>query len=232
MPVTWDQATFDSVYRVRIRDPAHPDHGDLVNRWKHYSREGMTRLFDPYLQNPGVMVGYERRWANLTSRVTIPTTDRILVVGCAFGWLIEAAKAAGWPNVYGIDNSPHISNVAGTPGQTEVAGGTVLVQEDFTGGGAVRNALRQATGDDEFHWLICEDVDSSFSDAEITGVVVPTLESALYSSEPESQIVHLVSCKHGGIDGNPLVYWRTLAEHALLAPTHTWIDIVTWEIAS
>jgi len=225
MPITWDETLFNALYQIRIRDPAHPDHGQI----KHYTRAGMARAMDPYSDD---MTLYEHRWSQLTSLFTIPTIDRILIGGCAFGWLIEVAKDAGWPNVYGIDNSPYVvsaKNNESLPGQTELRGDVVLVEENFTGGGAIKNALKQATGDREFDWIITESVLESYSDAELP-VALNAAESVLYNSASESQIIHLVSPMRGGITGDSSMYWRTLIEYAAFAPTHTWVDISTWEV--
>lgn len=230
MAVDWNQATWEAMYQGKVRWPGNAQHGQV----KHYTREGMTMLSAPG-QDPSqfdVVPMYARRWEQLTSVFTIPQSARILIAGCGFGWLIEAAKAAGWPNVYGIDNSPYViarKNEQSLPGKTEKSGDVVLVERGFSGGGAVLAALRNATGDDEFHWVISEDMTSSLDDTELAEMLVAA-EIVLYDTEPLSQIVHLVTPIRNGLSGDSALYWRTLSEYKTFASAHTWVDVSFEEI--
>jgi hypothetical protein len=106
-----------------------------------YGRE----YYDQWVQG-GAEAYFADRWTNITNLLpAIQTTERILVGGAAFGWLCRAAHLAGFANCWGIDFSTWIQ--AQDP--TNFAPGVTVVEGDLVGSGQVRNALRQATGDDE-----------------------------------------------------------------------------------
>ena len=117
----------------------------------------------------------------------------MLIVGAGFGWGVEAAHDAGYPNVWGIDSSPYVEANKGT----EARGDVVLVSDDIRGGGRVRAALRSATGDDVFRWVITEDVVSCYPDSELTQML-PLLETLLETGAPAGNIIHLVTMGEPG----------------------------------
>jgi hypothetical protein len=210
MSLTYDTALWEGLYRHPIRRPGHPQFGQKV---AGYSRELCAMMGDPHTTELDL---WAKRWGLILANFPIGSTDRILVGGCAFGFLIEAAKDAGYPNIWGIDNSPHIE----ANGPTETRGDVLLVQDDFTGGGRVRAKLRTLTGDDEFDWIITEDMISSFDDAELP-VVFGVCETALLPAVPLGHIIHITSTTPGGI-GHASINWKTLAEWEALAPDHSW----------
>lgn len=191
----------------------------------------------------GVHVGYERqamyaffprRWALIEQHFpAIATTDRILVGGCGFGWLIEAAHAAGYPNVWGIDYSTHIQTNRGTQSD----GSVLFVEDDITGGGRIKAALRSLTGDDIFNWIITESVLEGYDDAEMPQMLAAA-ESVLDSAEPTTNILHLVHATPHGTFGSqygldPVFNVKSIDEWKAIEPTHTWVNIISsaeWEV--
>lgn len=162
---------------------------------------------------------FPQRWSNLVRDLGIVPADRVLVAGCGFGFLIEAAHDAGFANVWGVDSSPFVETRQGT----ETRGDVTLVADDIRGGGRVRAALRQATGDDEFAWVISEDVLTSYDPAteptEIDGLL-NAAETVLAPGVDASHCVHMVS-----IPVRPPFTNLTLSEWVAVRPTHTWIRL-------
>lgn len=209
MAVTWDQATWDAAYRIRIRDPNHPQFGQVLG----YSRLGMARALDPYTDTLDL---YAQRWAKLLESFPIQAGDRVLIAGCGYGFLIEAAHDAGYANVWGIDNSDYI--IANR--NTEARGDVLFVEADLRGGGQVRAALRNLTGDDEFRWVISEDVLTGYALSELPQLYVAA-EGVLENGQPTSHIIHMVT--EAPVD-NPFTA-LTLEQWKATRPPHTFVSI-------
>lgn len=220
MPVTWDEARYSSTYRIRIRDPNHPLHGQKLG----YTRLGMARVMDPYSDTLDL---YNHHRDKLVSLFPIGTADRILVAGCGLGFLIEAFKDGGHPNVWGIDNSPYVAAKRGT----DARGDVLWVEDDIRGGGRVRNALRTMTGANHFRWVVSESVVESYTDAELPPLL-DAAESVLTSGQPLSNIIHLfVPLDPNASSQDPAFQWRTLAQANTIRPSHSWVDMVRWQVA-
>jgi len=211
MPVeTWTQTEFDRFYRTRITDPAHPQRGV----WFHYSRIGLGRGFGDFRTDELEL--FKWRWARLTRLHGIARGDRVLVVGCAFGFLIEAAKAAGFQNVYGIDSSAWIASMMPTEADPE----SVVVARDFRHARAP-DELISATGSRNFVWVVTEDVVSCYDDVDVVAMA-PVLEGFL-DSRDVSRVVHMTTIGEPG-SGDPDINWKaTIDEWAALLPAHSWM---------
>lgn len=225
--VVWNtQADFDNWYNVRVRNPAHPQFGQRV---------GYGRIYAEVFRDPGalgVLSEYEHR-ANLIEQSApapgLVATDRILIVGCGFGYLIEALKDRGYPLTFGIDSSSDIESRKGV----EARGDVVLVSEDMNGTGRTKNQLRQNTGDDEFDWIVTETMLESYDDAEIQ-TILNVIEGGLYAQHSFDHALHLVmdvrdpARPDDSID--PAFNQKTLAEWNAMRPAHTWISISSGEV--
>lgn len=208
MPVDWTEQTYNAMYR----NPWGLDGKLLPTPLVGYTRASQV---DRYPDK------FPRRWSQLTTLFPIQTTDRILIAGSGFGFLIEAAHAAGFPNVWGIDNSDYIS----TNRATEAVGSVLFVENDIRGGGQVRAQLRNLTGDDIFDWVISESVIESYTDAELPALL-NAAETVLAGTD-ESQIIHLI-VDAPGLD--PPLVSRTLAEANALRPAHSWCSLIDWTV--
>lgn len=212
----WTDAEWRHFYKIRDGRPGSPT---LGQRLQGYGRE-YYRILN--YSDTDHLKSFRRRWANLIASFPgIQPNDRVLVVGAAFGFLIEAAKEAGYPNVWGLDNSPDVEARKGV----EAAPGIIIVNADVRGiGGQVRNTLRQLTGDDQFDWVITEDMASCYSDAEVQSMA-PLLENLLFAGRPASNVIHVTSClREGETRSDLLLTWHTLAEWRALVPSHSWAD--------
>lgn len=209
--IAWDQAAFDSMY-LRY-DPAQ---GIRVPSYK---------------RDASWLASMARTWAQLVESFNIQTTDRVLIAGAAYGWTIEAAHDAGFPNVWGIDSSSYIQ--ANAP--THSRGDVLMVRDDFTGGGRVRAALRSLTGDDVFQWVISESVLESYNDNEIPALL-NAAESVKATGVGLDHCVHMVHCLDETVDPpgrnqDPVFNWKTLAAWNALRPSHSWVRVNNgWEV--
>ena len=212
------QATWEDQYSVRIRDSSHPLFGQRVT----YGRILAQRMTDPYTDE---LTEYNQRVSHLTTLFPIQTADRILVGGCGFGYLIEAFKDAGYANCWGIDSSPWISTNKGT----EARGDVLMVDADIRGGGVVKTALRNLTGDSEFTWIISEHVMEWHDDIELDGLL-NAAEVALERGSPNSNIIHIVLTLDTN-DGQIVDFnLKTLVDWNAIRPDHSWVNGVTWEV--
>lgn len=226
--VSWDgEADWTAHYDVRVRNPDHPQYGQRVGYGRVYAEVFRSPLV------PGNTEFTERR-DHLIALGMAPT-DRILVAGCAFGFLIEAFHDAGYDNVWGVEYSTHIENNRAT----ESRGDVLFVEDDIRGGGRVRAALRNLTGDDEFDWIVSESVMESYDPgAEMDGLL-NAAETVLTIGKPQSNIVHLVMDVMTDAEGaareprdqwiDPAFSQFTLAEWNAIRPAHTWMSYVTWQ---
>jgi SAM-dependent methyltransferase len=145
--------------------------------------------------------------------------QRILIAGCGFGFLVERFHVAGFPNVWGVDQSAHIAaNKA-----THVDGSVLMVADDIRGGARVRNALRTLTGANTFDWIVTESVLESYDDAELPALL-NAAESVLANGRPLSSIVHIVY--EPPFNEAPNVFnEKTLEQWNTLRPSHTWMSV-------
>jgi len=214
MAANWNDPTlWAALYRNQ------DDDGNFITYGREYAR---IRDGNRETANLG---SFEARWQSLVTTFGIQTTDRVLIAGCAFGFLIEVANDAGYPNVWGIDSSSEIASRRGV----ESRGDVLFVEDDIRGGGRVRAALRSLTGDDIFDWIISEDL--------VPGYTVPELEPLLDAAEtilegtqPLSNIVHLMTILVPGKSGDSSQTWMTLTEWNAVRPAHSWVDMRTFEV--
>lgn len=217
----WNEAQWNQFYRVRKKHGGavnEPDGGWVFGYGKNYLTAG-----DPTRDH---LTRFRQRWSALVSAFGIQPTDRVLVVGCAFGYLMDAANDAGHSLIWGIDNSPYVASAKGV----ESSGNQVIVEADIRGLG-LRNTFRQLTGDDEFHWVVTEDVIACYPTDDSEGAnqnvlnLAPLLETLLYNGLPTTRVIHITSvAMEPGVGGDSAFTWLTLAEWKALIPTHSFMS--------
>lgn len=179
---------------------------------------GLTRKFAQAFESPDTteITHWNNRAISLVTQYNLQGS-RVLVVGSAFGYLVEALKDAGVANVWGIDNSPYIHSVL-----TQHKRGDVTVIN-----GDIRTIrwqdIRGVTGDRYFDCIITEDVVTCYPDAELTAIL-DRCEFFLYTARPRSLIVHLFTpdVNLTEIGGAPA---RTLEQWAAVRPAHSWCSV-------
>lgn len=209
---SWTETEWRQFYRVRASRAGavqEPGGGWILGYGKEYLTAG-----DPTRDH---LAQFRERWSALTTHYPIGLFDRVLVVGCGFGYLMDAAHEAGFANVWGIDSSPYVAARKGI----ESSGSTVIVEADIRGvGGQLKNTFRQLTGDDEFDWIITEDVVSCYRTDDAEGAnqnvlnLAPLLDTLLFRGLPDTpRVIHMTSvAREPGIGGDSALTWLTLQE--------------------
>lgn len=200
----WDESTFALYY------------------WRHVDGVrigGYDKAYFEYLGQGDHLVLFRERWAAITANLPIQTTDTVLVAGCGFGYLISAAREAGYLETYGLDNSPH---VAAHP--EDVDPGVTICEYDLRGP-QLLNELRQATGYRRFDWIITEDLVACFTTAEVQGWQ-GAIEAVLNPGQTGANILHITTVERGLVRNNGLT-WLTLPAWAAVIPSHNWMDAGT-----
>ena len=223
----WDtEQDWLEAYEIRIRDHTDPLDGQKIG----YGRKWAGRIEGPLDDE---LTRFNNRVSRLATAsdalFPIGPTDRILVCGCGFGYLIDAFHDAEFPNTWGIENSPWIESNR----PSESRGATRFVQNDFRGGAQARAKLRVLTGADIYNWVITEGMMESYDDAEIPELL-DSAEALLDPAERPENIVHLV---YAVIDParpdrslSPVFNQKTIAEWKAMRSSHSWVNLLNWEV--
>ena len=248
MPVTWGDNLFGTNPATSLYKRPYDANGHILpsNQWWGYNRATQVT------NQPN---RFSTRWTNLktvAAAVDAPgmaADDRILVVGAAYGYLIEAAIDDGYTAIWGLDNSSHVAaNLAteGKPGATNLftsnqdpedgPPNVVIVAADVTGGPSVRQLLSAATGSFRFDWIITESVAESFAPGNEMDGLLGAAESILSQQAADDHIIHLVVDDPGGQPIPPDwstngLTWLTLAAWNAIRPAHSWVSLRTWQVA-
>ena len=156
--------------------------------------------------------------------------DAVLVVGCAFGFLVERLLDLGF-DAYGLDASPYVADNLAAEARDDVVprvltgatlgiDDTAVIAADLEALGAPRQG---------FHFVIDEDTVSSQADAEVAGFHQACVDLTRSPSRG-SQVGHFVTTLPESGPGDTSLLWRTLDEWAATAPEHWWVDVVTGDV--
>ncbi len=234
--VDWSiEATWQQAYRVPIRDQAHPLFGQSVT----YGRMLANRYENPYADD---LAHYKKRAQFLINHIQPFYTpgDRALIVGCGYGYLLEALKIKGIPNVWGIDLSSYLEvhhNDVADPltGMAERHPGSGIVWEaaQDLDKNRVRNKLVTMTGDWHFDWIVTEEVVESLTNSELT-TLANAMETVLSSGLSLKRIINVVADHKEGMRHNPALPMRWLSMDAwvALAPQYTWVSSFTGQVVT
>lgn len=205
------QAEYDGVYKIRIRDPAHPKFGQKLS----YTREAMARSKGPY---DDTMTEYIDRFNVLISLFpTMAQSDRIIFAGSGLGFTLEPFIDAGFTNIWGLDNSTYINSIKGV----EARGDVVIIDETFRNTPQLSVKLTQITGSNQFDWIVTESVLESYDDGAEMDEILDVAELGLFDGLPLSNIIHMVYPLPGiGIQFNR----KTMFDWRAIRDEHSWVD--------
>lgn len=204
MPLVYDQNLYDALYNVGASD----------GRRIHYTRE----LYD---LNHDWMA---RRLTMMPSGLI--TSANVLVVGCGFGWLMENLIDAGAASVTGVDPSPYVHANKATQSRADVVNRIVNAT---VGVDNVNQVLQQAGFSRTYNVVIDDDAASSNSDAELPAFLDGC--QSLLQGNQQTRIIHLVTPQRAEGGQDSAINWKTMAQWKALRPAHTWVDVVTGEVA-
>lgn len=212
----WEtEQDFRDTYEIGIRDPKHPQHGQTVTYGRLFAQRAMGPLDDE-------LTLYNNRVNQLLRLFLIGQADRVLVVGCGFGFLIDAFHDAGFPNTWGIESSEYIQENQEREARTT----TQFVDSDIRDWNQARFKLREMTGDWIFNWIITESVMESYEDVEMD-LLLDSVEALLDGNNGLRNAIHLVAADP---TLDPAFNVKTLPEWKAVRPQHSWVDAATWEI--
>lgn len=118
MAVTWTKELFDLAYRFNAEPEGHPN-----------TREAITLHYNRYVLYPEML----RRAKFFIAQFGLTAADRVLVVGCGFGWTVEALTALGITAV-GTDVGAYIQSGKTLAEDGDIDGAIRTVGLDPTGG--------------------------------------------------------------------------------------------------
>lgn len=207
---SWETLQDFAEYRTLVVDRASPRFGQLLTYGRAYAENAGDTLTDD-------LTLYEYRVFRLRVRWNFKRTDRILVLGCGFGFLIDVFRKEGFPNVFGLENSPWIWDNM----KREKDPATVIVRADIRQRslGPLHRQLRKFTGGCYFDWVLTEGVLESYEDEELP-LLLDRSEVFLNPVHPEVRVIHMVAVNR---DLDPVYNLKTPAEWEAVRPTHSWI---------
>lgn len=143
----------------------------------------------------------------LRTALGLQPTQRICLLGCGFGWLVEQWRALGFTNLIGAEVSTHLRGRFLTEVPLTIQ--PLILNESGETSTSRRNIKLAlgVTGNSKLDWIITEDVLPILSDQECQ-----QLGSA--ARDLAANVAHWVSVKQGGFPAghDPRLNWKTLAE--------------------
>lgn len=111
MAVTWTKELYDLAYASDAEPDGHPN-----------TRPGIRLHYNRYVMYPEML----RRAQQLVQILGLTQSDRILIVGCGFGWTAEALAGMGY-TVVGTDVSPYIQSNKDLSEDTDISSAITAV---------------------------------------------------------------------------------------------------------
>lgn len=197
MAVTWTKELYDQAYEFDAEPEGHPN-----------TRPGIRLHYNRYVMYPEML----RRAQALVEILGITPADRVLIIGCGFGWTAEAMAGLGY-NVVGTDVSPYIqsnkdlsedaeiSSAISATGLSPTSGEGLVHFNRLKGDGTrtrakvlnedslttrSRNAVKRELGDPTV--VITEDLVTSLSDSECA-----TLQNEIVKYANGIKVCHFVT---------------------------------------
>lgn len=200
----WGQKEFAQYYYVRDGRQGSPTQGQEFG----YGRD-WALLFDT--RTPGALRHFLDRWQRCVEVMDISPEDRVLVVGAAFGFLVESAHDLGYPNVFGMDSSDYVARDPNNDRREDID----ILHCDLTATD-LKDKLSTYSGSYVFDLVITEDMVACHSDTEVQSFA-PILNSLT------DRVLHITTVgRHN--PRVPDINWHSLEEWQTLIPEHMWMS--------
>ena len=199
----WTAREFAQYYSVTDGRQGSPTKGEEFG----YGRT-WALLFNT--KTPGALTHFLDRWQRCVDVMGISPEDRVLIVGAAFGFLVESARDSGYPNVFGLDSSDYVAHDPNNDRREDID----ILHYDLRDP-LLKEHLETALGVSSFDLVITEDMVACYSDEDVQSFA-PILNSLA------DQVLHITTVG----SHNPKVSdinWHTLEEWKALIPTHIWM---------
>lgn len=152
---------------------------------------------------------FEQRASKVIELLNLAPASKILVVGCALGFLNESLNQAGMIS-YGCDDSAYINSIKHKEKVPTKIENVSILEANF------KQKITFVTKVDSFDCVITEDVLPSHDNY---NQIFSNCESMITPGKPLKNILHIVDTEVS----SPLVK-KTLSEWKQLNPNHSWID--------
>lgn len=230
----WNIAdTWNRAYRTYNGRPDQADQvlatGEGFGEFSTYLDGRKWALHKGYDGDPGL--AYFRNRVRGMGPIFNPAND-ILVVGCGFGWLVEAAVDLGSTTAWGCDTSQAIWDAFSSAGiRPDIA--PRILNVDFTAPDAADQFRNLGAGNNRglFRTVITEHVLEDWD--------IGTIDTALDACDDllaggQSRVIHIVlstnQIEPENFDSEFVPNQFSLADWALLRPSHYWVDTATGEV--
>jgi len=167
-----------------------------TGRMETYSRNFFT-----------TMQMFDIRAKHIVEHFNLAAGSRVLVAGCAFGFLMEALQKLGM-TVYGFDNSPYIQQLSKAP-NNPMKVQFPIYNIDISSTKFVKE-IQDATGHTTFDCMVTEDVLPSFD--EFTQIITNC-------NSVSQKVFHIVDLGCGEDFTN-----KTANEWIAINPSHIWAN--------
>lgn len=118
MAATWDKSLFDLAYSLNVEPDGHPNTREAITL--HYNR---AALYPEML----------RRAEFIKQQFNLGSADRVLIVGCGFGWTAEALASLGVECI-GTDVSAYVQANKAASEDADIAAAVAAVGLSATSG--------------------------------------------------------------------------------------------------
>ncbi len=157
---------------------------------------------------------FRLRATHIVNHLQLPQNSKILVVGCAFGFLMEQLQKIGMVP-YGLDNSNYIHQQVNMPKNPQKL--VFPIHDIDATSNTFVQQVQSKMGLSQFDCVITEDVLTSH---DTFTSILNNCEAVLNPIKSKKHIVHLVDLTSGEM------FTRKTPEHwVAVQPNHTWTDI-------
>lgn len=200
---TWDRQGFEQAYwryfyKLRGCGASAPRSCRCHDSYVTYSRD--------FFETNSM---FTERAIKIINALSLPEGSKVLVVGCALGYLMEELQKLKM-QAYGFDNSNYIKGVKNKEKVKFDIPPIDILSNTFV------SDVKQAFRTQLFDCVVTEDVLPSHNSFD---KIFENCESVLDSSQPKNRIVHIVQT-----DALPPLTQKTLQEWSQLNSQHTWLN--------